>query len=894
MENSHIWNLIARKLSGEASRQELEELEALQVQYPELENYIKIFSKWWHSSNSIDPTPIEHAFQRHLDRMEKAGVTFDEPPPILSLKSLPPPKKKRIRIVNPFEGPLMIQGYFKIGWRNLVHGRVFSIINILGLAIGMASAMLIFLWIHHELTYERFHKNKDRIYLAYSRGNFDGKIEAWDGSSMLLGPILKLNYPEVELAARVNNVAAFVFHAGDKHLQAHGLLTDASFLKMFDFPLLQGDANTALSSDRSVVITEGFAKKLFGSEDAMGKMLRIDSNSHFLVTGILKKLPSNTRFDFEYLVPWSYMKEVHWDRPDWESAYISTYVMLKEGITRQVANTRFRDIIRKHSSRTDQEMFLHPLAKLRLWNEFENGKVVGGYIRTVQLFGVIAAFILLIACINYMNLSTARSLKRAREVGIRKVTGAGKNSLIAQFLIESLVVTIIAGVVALILVEPSLNWFNQLTYKNLFIPYGNFNFWLFFAGFIFLTGMIAGSYPAFYLSSFQPLLVLKGTFKSVGKLVTPRKLLVVLQFTFSVILIICTIVIHKQIRYGLTRDAGFKQDNLAFVFLKGDMQKKYSIIKKELFERGAITSITRTNSPIVQVWNNDHTYEWEGRNKNAEKPGLYLFHTDGNFAKTMGLKIIAGRDIDPEKFPTDSTAILINESALKLMALKNPIGMQLRSHEGTWHIVGIVNDFIPTAPFASVHLTVIQGPGAHHWFGTVTFELNGEKSTSDNLKIIGDVLKRHNPDYPFEYYFADSEYAVKFQEEKRHGSLAGIFAGLTIFISCLGLFALAAYMAENRAKEIGVRKVLGASVPQVWLLLSKDFIFLVTISCVIASPIAFYLLDSWLAKYQYRVSIGPGVFILAALAALSLTIMTVSVQAIKAAIANPAKSLRTE
>ncbi len=879
MAVERVWLLLARKLAGEATREELDELEKFIQDDPGLRFKIESLTKIWATQ------PVKREEEYRADRIwERIKES--------SWQAVSTEKENRVAYYF-LKKNYMFSNYFKIAWRNLTRAKAFSLINIIGLAIGMASAVLILLWIQNEVSYDSFHSKKDRIYQAYSRGVFDGKTQVWDGTSMLLGPLLELKYPEVEATTRMNWVAAFIFHAGDKHLQSEGYLTDPAFLKIFDFPLLQGDQATALSSARSLVITETFAKKLFGTTDVMGKMVKIDSSSNFMVTGVIKDLPNNTHFNFEYLVPWSYMKEVHWDRNDWETSYIGTYVLLKPGVTEETANTRIQNFIKTQTDKVKTELFLHPISKWRLWSEFENGKISGGYIKTVRLFGIIAAFILLIACINYMNLSTARSVKRAREVGIRKVAGARKGSLIGQFLGESILVAFIAGMIALLIVQAGLGWFNELTQKKLVIPFDNVYFWLSYAGFILLTGALAGSYPAFYLSDYKPIRVLKGSFKGGNALVTPRKVMVVVQFTFAIVFIISTIIIQRQIKYGQARDAGFNQNNLAFVFLKGDLQKKYETISQELLASGAITAITRTNSPITQVWNGDDSYEWPGK-KPGELAGFALFHTDKDFAKTMGLTVIAGRDINAEKYPTDSNGIMVTETAAKLMKFKDPIGQPVKSQEGNWHIVGVVKDFVPGNPFGPPTPIVIQGPGEHHWYGTMTFKMNPQNTTSANLETIGAILKKYNPEYPFDYYFTDEAYAAQFEGAQHTGSLAGTFAGLTIFISCLGLFALAAYMAESRTKEIGVRKVLGASVVGISTLLSKDFLKLVIIAFVIASPLAWWAMNSWLQDYPYRVGIDWWIFGLTALISIVIAGLTVSFQAIKAAIANPVKSLRTE
>lgn len=877
MMDDRIWLLIARKLSGEASPAELKELEKLIKENPDLHHSIDTFTRLW-------TAPVKEAANPDVQKLLNRIRPKNEP---LQIRKVPS--------VFSIKRNLLLGNHFKLAWRNLARGKVFSIIKILGLAMGIASALLLFLWIRNEMSFDLFHKKKDRIYMAWSQSTDEGKIYTWPGTSMLLGPVLNTTYPFVETTARYNEVYSFLFHAGEKHMESNGLLTDPSFLKIFDFPLVYGNPNTALSTPRSLIITESFAKRLFGHTDVMGKAVRIDSTGDFMVTGVMKDMPDNTQFgEFNWLGPWSYMNEVHWLRDEWSTSYIRTIVLLKPSSSEQVANAHIKNVVKEHSNDVKFETFLHPIAKWRLYSHFENGKQVGGQIKTVRLFFIIACFILLLACINYMNLSTAKSMNRAREVGIRKVAGARKISIIRQFLVESILVALLAGAIALLVAEPNLKWFNALTYKRLAVPYNNLYFWLSFLGFVLITGILAGSYPAFYLAAYQPIKVLKGTFKSVNALVTPRKVLVVLQFTFAITFIICTLVIYRQIKYGQQRDVGYDQKNLAFVYMKGDVNTKFNAIRYDLISSGAITSVTRTNSPVTDVWNGDDTYEWATKKQGSPKLNAALYHSDNNFAKTMGLPIVKGRDINTDIYPTDSTAILINESAAKIMGFADPVGQAVTSKEGNWHIVGVVKNFLPGTPFGSLYPIIIQGPGPHHWFGTMSFRLNPNRSVANNMKTIGAILKKYNPDNPFDPWFVDQTNEGKFEGTKRIGSLASIFAGLAIFISCLGLFALAAYMAENRTKEIGVRKVLGASVTSISTLLSKDFVKLVIISFVIASPLAWWAMHNWLNGFEYHIRISPWIFIATGAFSMLLAIVTISFQSVKAALANPVKSLRSE
>jgi putative ABC transport system permease protein len=786
----------------------------------------------------------------------------------------------------------MLKNFFRITFRNLLRNKAFATINILGLTIGMASAMLIILWVQNELGYDRFYQKTDRLYLMFNRDKFGGELHAWSSTPKIMATTIKKDYPEVEDVARFNNVT-FLVTVGEKHLNIRGGFTDSSFLRMFSFPLLKGNAAEALAGNYNIVLTQKLAKKLFGNEDAIGQIVRIDSNANFTVTGVMKDLPNNTSFDFEYLLPWAFMTKLGWNDTYWGNNSVRTFVLLKNNTSQATFDAKVKNITKKHSDETE-EVFSQPVSRLHLYSKDQNGKLVDGQIETVKLFIVIAAFILLIACINFMNLSTARSEKRAKEVGIRKVAGAYRSSLIVQFIGESIILSFIAFIVALFIVQVSLQGFNQLTGKELYVGYGDPGFWFLAFAFILFTGFIAGSYPAFYLSSFAPVRVLKGTFKKANAAITPRKVLVVLQFTFAIILIISTIIVEHQIQYVQDRDAGYNKNNLVYSFMQGDADKNYKSIKHELISSGTAVSVTRSANPITQRWSDSWGFSWAGSTETDKKIDFVRLGSDADFVKTMGVKLIKGRDIDIYNYPTDSSAALLNESAVIAMRLKNPIGEIVKGGFGyDLHVIGVVKDFILESPFEKkVNPMMIIGP--KEFFQVIHFKLNAANTTTVNLAKAEEIFKKYNPQYPFEYVFADESYANKFREQQRTGKLAALFAGLTIFISCLGLFGLATYMAESRIKEIGVRKVLGASVASISSLLSKDFLKLVVIAFVIASPVAWYAMHKWLESYTFRISIEWWVFVTAGLLSVFIAFATVSYQAIKAAVSNPAKSLRTE
>jgi len=790
----------------------------------------------------------------------------------------------------------MIKNFLKIAYRNLWRNKGFSAINIAGLAIGMAAAMLIFLWVQNEISYDRFYKDTDRISVLYSRDMNNGQIDVWNRVPALMAPALKKDYPEVENAARFRTVY-FLVTKGDKHLNGEGAFADSSFLSVLNFPLLKGSAKTALNGNHNIVITDALAVKLFGNDDAMGKIVRIDSAENFTVTGVLKDLPVNTQFSFQYLLPWSFISKLGWDKNQtWAFSNATTYVMLKDGASATAFDQKIKNIVKAHVKEgqgSTREVFTQPLSRMHLYSRAENGKLVTGRIETVKLFIVIAIVILLIACINFMNLSTARSEKRAKEVGIRKVVGARKNSLVAQFIAESTIIAFIAFLIALFVVQVSLPAFNGIVGSQLSINFSNANWWLFALAFILFTGVTAGSYPAFYLSASRPVAVLKGTFKKANALITPRKALVVLQFTFAVVLIISTIIVDRQLQFARNREAGYNKGNLVYIFSQGDVIKNYKLIKHDLLNTGAAVAVTKTFSPMTRVWGSTTGLSWPGSTDADKKINFLQFEAEDDFVKTTGVKLLKGRDIDMTTYPTDSTAVLLNETAVKTMHLQNPLGQVIKNGQGVnCRVVGILKDFIIESPYENISPMVIQGLSTT--YPVVHFRLNPANSTAVNIAKAQKVLKQYNPQYPFEYYFVDDAYAQKFREESQDGSLATLFAGLTIFISCLGLFGLATYMAENRTKEIGIRKVLGASVAGITTLLSIDFIKLVLLSILIASPFAWWAMDKWLKGFTYHVTVEWWVFAAAGLGAITIALLTVSFQSIKAALMNPVRSLKSE
>ncbi|HUH28659.1 ABC transporter permease [Gelidibacter sp.] len=783
----------------------------------------------------------------------------------------------------------MFRNYIKIAFRNLWRNKGFSAINISGLAIAMAGVILISIWIQNELSFDRFHTNEKDLYKVWnSYRSVDGHISNGDVTSAPLGNALVDEFPEVIKSARIYWSANRLFSFEDKSIKTKGNEVDKAFLTMFSFPLLKGDAEHALDDVNNIVISETFAKNLFGDTDPINQILKVDNEESYKVTGVLKDLPSNTTFDFDYLTSLKTSEA----NAEWGANSYYTYVQLQPNTTIEGFNEKIKNIVINKSS-YKWEVFLYPFSRSHLYGYFENGIETGGRIETVRLLALIGGLILLIACINFMNLSTAQSQKRAKEVGVRKVIGAGKSSLIGQFLCESILVVSIAGIIALGIAVVALPFFNQVVESSLSINFGNPLLWLGLVVFIIFTGLLAGSYPAFFLSSFAPTKVLKGSFKSAKHFFNPRKTLVVLQFSVAIILVVATMIIYQQINFVQNRDIGYTIDNLVEVPIEGDIGKNYDLIKNELINNRAITAMSKTGWTVTLDASSSSGFEWDGMNREEEPLNFSLYRTGGDFAKTMNLKLIEGRDMDFTLFPNDTSSVMLNKKAVETMGMTDPIGKLIRSGSNkAYTIVGIFEDFIIDSPYEEVRSMLVLG--SDKWNYNSLIRLNAENSTQANLKVVEQVFEKYNPAYPFNYQFVDRQYAQKFKNEKQTAVLSTLFAGLTIFISCLGLFGLAAYMAQNRAKEIGIRKVLGASVAGIIKMLSKEFLTLVLIAIVIAVPVSWYVMQQWLMDFTYRIDVGWIVFMYASVGTILIALLPVSFQAVKAAIANPVDSLKDE
>ncbi len=794
----------------------------------------------------------------------------------------------------------MIKNYFKIAWRNLAKNKVYSFLNIAGLASGMAVAMIIGLWIYDEMSTDKQFKNYHSIYQVMMNQTFDGNRGSQTALPFPLAEELKAKIPDFKGIAMCDwgNNHSLVY--GDNKISKFGHFLGEQAVDMFSLKILSGDKQP-LHDPYSIVLTEETAKALFASENPIGKMVKLDNITNLKVTAVVPKPPKTSSLKFDYLIPSSLLEKIYtwvekYHKTNWANNSWQIFVQVNNNATEKAVNAKIKDIVLSHypdanaSKTVLPELFIHPMSKWHLYNDFENGKNVGGFIKYVRMFGILGLVVLLIACINFMNLSTARSEKRAKEVGVRKAVGSGRKNLIRQFLSESMLIASLSFLLALLLVFLALPYFNKLTEKEMTLQISSPLFWGIMIAFTVITGLMAGSYPAFYLSSFNPVRVLKGHLKAGRGSSLPRKILVVVQFACSVILMIATVVIYKQIQYGKNQPIGFNNRGLIHVDWSDDIEKNFEAMRQELLSSGAVVSICQSNSPPSNIFSNNNGWEWKNSQPIEKTVVFSTIATTYDYTKTLGIKLLDGRDFSKDF--ADSNAVILNQAAVKRMGLKNPVGEMLKWNGNPMRVIGIIPDIQMESPYRPISpLTIIFNKG---WVGYVNLRLNPDMAASKSLSLIKPVFDKYNPSFPFLYQFADEEYAKKFNYEELIANLAAIVAILAVFISCLGLFGLASFTAEQRVKEIGVRKVLGASILSLWRLLSKDFILLVLAACVIAIPVSYYSMTKWLKSYEYKISIGISVFALVIAASILITLITVSFQALKAAIANPVKSLRTE
>ena len=792
----------------------------------------------------------------------------------------------------------MFKNYFKIAWRNLLRNKAFSVINISGLALGLACSMLIFLWVLDERSIDNFHTNGNQLFQVYERNFYDGKVEAGYPTQGLLADELKRNIPEIKYTTGFEYIVPpgtlNTVEANGKINKMQGFFGSSDFFNMFSFPLLQGKPQTSLNAPNSMAISRRMAEQFFGNaEQAINKTIVLDNKEEHSVSAVFENLPSNTSFKFDFLLPWQdFIKQNKWVN-NWGNTSPATYVQIKEGSDVNKIQAKIKDFIYNYKGKEPgwkTELALQPFTEKYLYSNFKNGFIDGGRIEYVKLFTMVAIFILVIACVNFMNLATARSGKRAKEIGLRKVIGAMRWSLIAQFLGEALLITFISIITAIVIVLILLPLFNGITGKDLSLPLTKPSLWLSISGLLLGTGLIAGSYPALFLSSLNPLQVLKGKLKFGWTPVFFRQGLVVFQFSLSILLIVGMIVIYRQMDYIQHKNIGYNRENLLYIPIEGNLVDNYSNFKEQALNLHGISQISKMRNTPTVIEHHNNSIEWPRKDPNA-----MISFADGivgyDFVKTLGLKLKEGRDFSKE-FGLDSTNYIVNETAVEKMGLKDPLGQTVSWGNRPGKIIGVLKDF----HFNSMHQAIeplILHVDEKWRYGTILVRI---KAGEINKAITGleKLYKTVNPKFPFTYQFSDLEFEKLYKSEQVVSKLSNIFAFLAIFISCLGLFGLAVFAAEQRTKEIGVRKALGASVTNIITLLVSNFLKPVGIALIIAFPAAWYIMQKWLMNFEYKTAIGFDVFLFAAILTFAIAILTVAFQSIKAALTNPTKNLRTE
>ncbi|WP_031530210.1 ABC transporter permease [Dyadobacter crusticola] len=798
----------------------------------------------------------------------------------------------------------MLQNYIKVAFRNLTKNSTYSAINIAGLSIGMTTVILIGLWMWDELSYNKYHRNYDRIARVMQHQTYNGTTTTSQATPLPMRAALQSEHAsEFEYITSSSWTEDHILASGDKKISRKGNCVEPDFTAMMSLRIIKGTA-AGLNDPASTLLSESVAKALFGDKDPINQFIKLDNKNYFKVTGIYEDIPYDSDFrEVSFLLPWKYfLEEEPWvkrSETNWGNNSFLLLVQIAPNTSFEQVSAKIEKIKARHAkeeARFDPKAFLHPMSRWHLYSEWENGVSVRGQIQFVWLFGTIGLFVLLLACINFMNLSTARSQKRAKEVGIRKAVGSLRSQLVAQFFSESIMVAVFALLLALLLVQLLLPWFNQISDKQIAFTWDNAFSWLAGLAFALVTGLLAGSYPALYLSGFQPVKVLTGAGSSLlvraGKFAAiPRQTLVVIQFTVSVALVIGTLVVLRQIDYAKNRPVGFDRAGLLSVAINTpDLQKHAAALREELLQTGAVANVAKSSSPASEVWSSDASFSWPG--KDPDQLGdLGTVGITPEYGKTINWQIKQGRDFSPD-FSSDRLGMVINESAAKFMGLKEAVGTNVQWNGDQYTIVGVINDVITGSPFMPIQPTVFMLK--EDWTSFIHIRLNPALNAREALSKLAPVFRKFNPGSPFEYKFASEEYERKFYAEERIGQLSTTFASLAIFISCLGLFGLASFFAEQRQKEIGIRKVLGASVADLWQMLTKDFLILVLIACLLATPVAYYLMRDWLQQYTYQVSLSWGIFAAAIFGAMAITLITVSFQAVRAALLNPVKSLKND
>ena len=804
------------------------------------------------------------------------------------IKSLPP-----IILDNLIWSGTMFKSYIKIAVRNLKKQKMFSAINIFGLAAGMSCTILIMLWVQDEMSFDKFHKNADNIYRVVQDQHYSGgEIFPVAVTPGPLSKALKENFPEIVNSVRVKSNRRSLKYE-DKIFYERLTYSDSTFFEMFSFPLIAGNPKTVLKNPYSILLSEEMAEKYFGNENPVGKTIIADNKFSLKVEGIFQNVPENSHMQFDFMGSLDLLKEENVNLERWNNSTYHTYVLLQKNTDLNNVNEKIKNIIRDNSSDSYTDVYLQALTDIHLYSGSKYAADIKGHgsIEYVNMFSLIALFVLLIACINFMNLSTARSSKRAKEVGLRKVVGAPRSQIIRQFFVESILLTVIALVLSFVIVYLLLPEFNDLSGKTIDMFKADTS--LFFGIFLIavLTGIISGSYPAFYLSSFLPVKVLKQQNSSDKGGSLFSKLLVVTQFSLSIILIIGTAVVYKQLEYIQNKNLGYSKDNIMFIPVSDKVKERIESVKSQLSKNPNVISSTLTDQLLTNYGNSTSNFHWEGKNEN-DNVNINFVEADEDFVKTFDMKLAEGRFYSKE-FTSETNSLVINETAAKMIEMKNPVGQKIKMWDDDLTIIGVVKDYNFSKLDSEIKpLAIRLMPGSR--FSRLLFAKLNSNNISQTISFLETEFKNLNPEDPFVYSFLDEEFALLYETEQRMGKLFSSFSVLAVLISCLGLFGLASFMAERRTKEIGIRKVLGASVGGLTVLLSAEFFKLVVISNLIAWPVSYYFMNSWLQDFVYRTEMSLWIFPLSGLAALIIALLTVSYQSIKAALANPIKSIKYE
>ncbi len=781
--------------------------------------------------------------------------------------------------------------------RSITKNRGFSFLNIAGLALGISCALLILLWVQDERRVDQFHTNGDELYQVYQRNYYDGKVAGAYQTQGLLAQELAKGIPEIEYASGMEYVAppgtSSTFSLGDKINKMMGFFVGADFLSMFSYPVLHGDVQSALTEPNAIAISRKMAESFFGStENAIGKTIRLENKEDLQVTAVFENLPVHSSQQFDFLRGWvDFVRDNAWVH-NWGNTSPSTFVQLRADADRQQVASKIKDFIYNYTDKNESfrtELALQPYGERYLHSNFKDGYITGGRIEYVRLFSGLAVFVLLIACINFMNLATARSAKRAKEIGLRKTIGASRLSLIKQFYLEAFLLTACALIIGLVLTFTFLPAFNQFTGKALTLPLRTPGFWLSILALLVTIGVVAGSYPALFLSSMKPIQVLKNNLQ-LGGVVFLRKGLVVFQFTLSVVLILGMMVIYRQLNFIQTTHIGYDRENLVYIPIEGDLVKNYQTFKTEAENHPEILSVSKMRNSPTYIEHHVSDIGWSGKH-----PDLMVPFADAvvgyGFVETLNLQLKEGRDFS-KAFGADSAAYLLNETAVERMGFQSAIGQTVDWGNRPGKIIGVLRDFHFNSFHQAIEPLIVRLDENWTW-GTILVRTKAG-NTKEAIATLERLCKALNPKTPFTYQFSDLEFSKLYKSEEIVGKLSYYFASFAILISCLGLFGLAAFTAEQRTKEVGIRKVLGASVGSVVSLLSQDFVKLVLVALVIACPIAWWAMNNWLAGFAYRITMEWWMFAVAGLAAVAIALLTVSFQAVRAAVVNPVDSLRDE